>query len=449
MALRHNSGVAKSVPALYMSLMLLPGDSSLRTLWKRYVDYFNIGRDPATTIAKQMEVHEDSATLSQLDVHPRCWSSVESVAFSTDGKRILATADGIAYILIAESGLQEFEIASSRVEGAAFSPDEQTVATLHRDAIRTWNALTGELLNTFSDDESGSVCNFTCFTYSHDGRVILVGTIGGSLLWKDTSSGSVTQRQSAHSTTIDYIAFSPDGTRVVTAAWNSVLLWDADTRQSAGQIPSAFGMGHYRMGFTFSPNSCQLAITIQKWETSQIQIWDVRQQPFQKRLELANDGPMAFSPDGKHIYGVNSEVIRCYDAQSGSKIGITLCGHSEAISCISVSTNGSRMATGSYDGSIRIWDTRDFHTSEGIDFSKVQCGTRGPNKIPVDIPDDHWIRTADGIPLLRVPFRYRGRFGDMSLLQIFKEDADGQLYVDWERLFRISGKNWPGGPIPQ
>ncbi|QEL13456.1 WD40 repeat domain-containing protein [Limnoglobus roseus] len=65
---------------------------------------------------------------------------------------------------------------------------------------------------------------------------------------------------------------------------------------------------------------------------------------------------VAFSPDGSRIVtGSEDKTARVWDAKTGTEL-LALMGHSEELFSVAFSPDGSRVATGSRDGTARIWD---------------------------------------------------------------------------------------------
>lgn len=67
---------------------------------------------------------------------------------------------------------------------------------------------------------------------------------------------------------------------------------------------------------------------------------------------------VAFSPDGSRIVsGSWDKTIRLWDAATGQQIGKPLIGHRDYVTSVAFSPDGTCLVSGSDDKSIRIWDT--------------------------------------------------------------------------------------------
>jgi len=114
-----------------------------------------------------------------------------------------------------------------------------------------------------------------------------------------------------HQDAVISAAFSPDGTRVVTASFdNTARIWDAATGKSVGE-------------------------------------------------PLRHEGAVlfaAFSPDGSQVVTASwDKTARIWDAETGKQVGEPL-RHGDGVLSAAFSPDGTRVATASWDKTARIWD---------------------------------------------------------------------------------------------
>src|SRR5262249_44938688 len=155
-----------------------------------------------------------------------------------------------------------------------------------------------------------------------------------------------------HDSPVNSAAFSPDGSRIVTASRdNTARIWDA---ASAKEIAVLRGHDNYVNSAAFSPDGSRI-VTASDDKTTRI--WDAA-----SGKEIAvlrgHDNAVssaAFSPDGSRIVTASSDnTARLWDAARGKEMA-DLRGQDGVVSA-AFSPDGSRIVTASRDKAARIWD---------------------------------------------------------------------------------------------
>jgi eukaryotic-like serine/threonine-protein kinase len=161
---------------------------------------------------------------------------------------------------------------------------------------------------------------------------------------------------SGHGDRVHCVAFSPDGTRIVTASRDTTLrIWDALTGVQLAVISD------HRLRFrsaVYSPDGSHIATTS---EDATVRIWDAHSGDpvavFSGRGALPISA--TFSPDGTRLAVASlDKTARIWDARTGEELAV-LRGHDNVIGSAEYSPDGSRIVTAAQDKTARIWDARN------------------------------------------------------------------------------------------
>jgi eukaryotic-like serine/threonine-protein kinase len=275
------------------------------------------------------------------------------LAFTPDGERIISgSRDKTIRVWDASTGqeLMVFQGHESGIGGIDVSPDGKRVVSASADkTARVWDLTTGAELMTL-DGHSGMLGSVA---FSPDGARIVTGgesgRIGGSgiiMLW-DAANGTELTTLSGHLKRVTAVAFGLDGKRIVSGSQDGAIkMWEPGVDHTA---PVTLEGLHSGMAFS---HDGKRIVTGGKDEV--IRIWDASTR--EELMKIAGTaGSALFSPNGKRIASADGNDIQVWDVSSGEKL-LTLSGHEREIWSISYSLDGTRIASGGLDKTVRIWN---------------------------------------------------------------------------------------------
>jgi WD40 repeat protein len=212
---------------------------------------------------------------------------------------------------------------TSIVRRVFFTPDARQVVTVSRDkTVRVWDAQSGESLRTIRLAVGpGPEGAFDAAALSPDGKRLAVGGNpfgGGKLGWLvhvlSLEDGSIETVLKGHASIITALAFSPDGLSLASGSFdNTAILYDTRTWKPLAQLK-----GH-------------------KGAVDRV----------------------AFSTTGYVATGSRDSTIRVWqmkDVKAPDARPLVLTGHTADVKALAWSPDGHTLASGSVDGTIRLWD---------------------------------------------------------------------------------------------
>ena len=157
---------------------------------------------------------------------PQSDSSVFSVAWSPDGKRITsASFDHTVQVCDAMTGehLLTYRGHTNYVWAVAWSPDGKHIASAGMDdSVQVWDATTGERTLTYKGHSNA----IQALAWSPDGTRIASGSWDTTVQIWDAKTGRHLFTYQGHSDIIGSLAWSPDGGRIASVD-DQVRVWQA------------------------------------------------------------------------------------------------------------------------------------------------------------------------------------------------------------------------------
>ncbi len=318
-----------------------------------------------------------------------------ALAISPDGRRLLTGSDDKAaklWDLASGSVLLKLPPGPSDVTATAISPDGRLLFT--GDAVgrcRLWDAASGTLRWT-GESHSRAI---TAAAFLPAGDAVLTASIDNTVAQWDVKSGR--ERLPwilKHPGSVFSMALAPDGRRVATACSDkAVRIWDVASAKELAVLPSGEAV---IQALAFSPDGRRLVATdaagnVRLWEAGnlrEIHAPGKPRGPFLSREETVVQAWAAiFSPDGTQVLTIGGNEARLWDVADG-RPGIRFSPHNSVASA-RFSPDGTRIVTGSWDKTARIWSVE-----KGVSELRLEGGHRQYVNDATFSPDGTRIVTA-------------------------------------------------------
>ncbi len=260
------------------------------------------------------------------------WSKEDAYysIMSPNGRIILVNDyDKGLYILDGRKGYQIVALANPPSVGTQqFSPDDKYIVLFSGAAAEVWDTATGKSVAALR----GHVGEIRSLAFSKDGTFVVTASTDGTARVWDVQTGKSLQL-SGHEGAVNSAVFSDDGRYIVTTSQNRGYLWETKsmgtwTEVSDGSPTILRGHTDQVTNAIFSHDG-KWVVTISDDRTAQL--WDARTVP----------GPIV---DGRHLPGPLPSSVAVFR------------GHIKALTSVDFSQNSKYLQTGSKDRTARVWD---------------------------------------------------------------------------------------------
>ena len=309
--------------------------------------------------------------------------SIQSVAYSPADDEIVC---GMLYgtVMIWNTETNKTHILgghSGRVTSVSFSPDGSRIASGSSDGIvRIWDP---RLKGTF--DEEVDLEELNSIALSRDGRWIVTASFCHIQVWRVTETVTKMNQIRGHSGAVTCVAFSYDGSYVVSGSWdNTVRIWACHTGNEVGLYQHSNPV----RCVTFSRDGSHVAFgsydhPVRVWNPS---TGDLHSEPDNKSQRRGLVHSVAFSHDGNHVISGWYDRVWIWNVTINESTVL-----SERIQL----PDGTRVHPLSM-GDFHVYDPVDQETTNGIP----------PHLLSIS-PDRVWITGKQGEHNCWIPPQYR------------------------------------------
>jgi WD40 repeat protein len=281
---------------------------------------------------------------------------ITAIAFHPYGHELAVSGYHEIIVWSAESGalLRRITNVAQRTLALAYNHDGTILAAAsgtpgRNGEAKLFDPQTGARIRTLTT--TPDLVLSVCFN-ANSTRLASAGTDNTIRIF-DVATGSLQHTVEQHADWVTSVAFSADGSNIVSASRDkTVRIFDSTT----GELETTY-TGHteavFAAAFSTDPKHA-----LSGGRDKKIHVWEIKDA--KKVGDLAVEGEiqrLIVSTNG--IFAAGDKLIRQFSADSKRESVRTFGGHADLIYSLSVHDASGRLASGSYDGEVRIWNIGD------------------------------------------------------------------------------------------
>jgi WD40 repeat protein/DNA-binding SARP family transcriptional activator len=247
------------------------------------------------------------------------------------------------------------------------SPDERLLAAARLDGtVRVWDLATGRDSFPVNPGPTLPGAPYTDVAWSPAGDLLAIaandGLTGRVTILDRSGRDAIEPLQETYGFAVGSVAFSPDGEQLITTRLptaqpdpdaTQVVIWDWKARKVDQTIATeAWSAVHSPTGHILATASRGQGGN----PGGSVDIWDSATGAHIATLAGSTGVvDLAFSSDGSRLATASHDgTVRIWDPSSGEQL-LILHGHDATVSSVAFSPDGSRLASVGVDGTVRIW----------------------------------------------------------------------------------------------
>ncbi len=192
---------------------------------------------------------------------------------------------------------------------------------------------------------------------SPDGKLVAVGGADALVRVWNLDDKKLQAALKEHGARVSGVAFSADGKFLATAGADRALrVWEV----GPWKLLSTMEQTEAVHATAFNPDGSLLALAVGGPEDRSIHIRRRDNAQEVRVLDTAQGLPLdiLWAAQGNRIYAACSDnTVKVFDANGGLVLNLT--GHGDWVYCVALSPDGTKLASGSADGTVKLWNAAD------------------------------------------------------------------------------------------
>ena len=200
---------------------------------------------------------------------------------------------------------------------------------------------------------TGHTSTVDSVAYAPDGRTALSGSWDNTLRLWNLASGSTIRTLTGHTDMALSVAIAPDGRTALSGSYDKTLkLWDL---ASGSTIRTLTGHAYQVYSVAIAPDG-RTALSGSYDKT--LKLWDLATGSTLRTLTGHTEAvfSVAIAPDGRTALSGSGDItLKLWDVATGNTIR-TLTGHTYPVASVAIAPDGRTGLSGSYDITLKLWD---------------------------------------------------------------------------------------------